>query len=396
MEPEFNQLKAWDTVPTAGGRLRQLPTTNGDHCTGDGIKMARALGAGAVDMEAVQVHPTGLIHPDSPDDKVRFLAAEALRGEGGLLLNAEGVRFVDELQKRDHVTGKMWNDGERRGHDTGAKGNRDPFSLVLNGAGSRAIEWHCSHYSARGLMKRYNSGAELAAGLGVPEATVKATFDAYNAAAEVGVDEFGKTFFTHAPFTMDDYFYVGQVGPLVHYTMGGIEATEHAEVLRANGGGVIPGLFAAGEVMGGVHGKNRLGGSSLLDCVVFGRVSGATAATYLLDHLLSATRGGTLVGGGGGGAEPVAVAVDAGGGTAQPLRKISHEEVAKHTGPNDCWVIIDGHVYDMTEFLPDHPGGVKAPSLLSGGDATEQFNLLHKPELLEKYGKPYMIGTLAD
>ena len=178
--------------------------------------------------------------------------------------------------------------------------------------------------------------------------------------------------------------------------MGGIEATADSEVLRAGGGGVIPGLFAAGEVMGGVHGKNRLGGSSLLDCVVFGRVSGASAAKYLFDGLLSTLKGGAFVpGGAAGGGEAAPAAADAGGAPSKPMGVYTKEEVAKHTGPNDCWVIINGNVYDMTEFLPDHPGGVKAPSLLSGGDATEQFNLLHKPELLEKYGKPFMIGTLA-
>jgi succinate dehydrogenase/fumarate reductase flavoprotein subunit len=85
-----------------------LPTTNGDHCTGDGHKIALAIGASAVDLEKVQVHPTGLVDPKEPDAKVKFLAAEALRGVGGLLLDSTGSRFVDELQHRDFVTGKIW------------------------------------------------------------------------------------------------------------------------------------------------------------------------------------------------------------------------------------------------------------------------------------------------
>jgi len=86
----------------------ELPTTNGDHCTGDGHKIAISVGASAIDMEKVQVHPTGLVDPNEPRAKVKFLAAEALRGVGGLLLNNEGKRFVDELQHRDYVTGKIW------------------------------------------------------------------------------------------------------------------------------------------------------------------------------------------------------------------------------------------------------------------------------------------------
>lgn len=89
-----------------------LPTTNGDHCTGDGQKMAMAIGASAIDLEKVQVHPTGLVDPNEANAKVKFLAAEALRGVGGLLLDNNGDRFVDELQHRDYVTGKIWENGK--------------------------------------------------------------------------------------------------------------------------------------------------------------------------------------------------------------------------------------------------------------------------------------------
>jgi succinate dehydrogenase/fumarate reductase flavoprotein subunit len=99
--------------------LYHLPTTNGDYSTGDGIKMGLSIGANAVDLEKVQVHPTGLVDPKEPDAKVKFLAAEALRGVGGLLLNANGERFCDELGHRDYVTGEMWK-------------NKGPFRLVLN------------------------------------------------------------------------------------------------------------------------------------------------------------------------------------------------------------------------------------------------------------------------
>lgn len=92
--------------------LWDLPTTNGDHCTGDGQKLAMDIGAHGIDLEKVQVHPTGLVDPNEPEAKVKFLAAEALRGVGGLLLDNEGNRFVDELQTRDYVTGKIWENGK--------------------------------------------------------------------------------------------------------------------------------------------------------------------------------------------------------------------------------------------------------------------------------------------
>merc|ERR1719214_507236 len=88
--------------------MLKLSTTNGDHCTGDGIKMAEAIGAECVDLNWVQVHPTGLVHPDEPDAKVKFLAAEALRGCGALILDKHGNRIANELGRRDYVTGMMW------------------------------------------------------------------------------------------------------------------------------------------------------------------------------------------------------------------------------------------------------------------------------------------------
>lgn len=82
----------------------KLSTTNGDHCTGDGLKMGMAIGAKGIDLEKVQVHPTGLIDPKEQQAKVKFLAAEALRGAGGILLDGKGNRFCDELGTRDYVS----------------------------------------------------------------------------------------------------------------------------------------------------------------------------------------------------------------------------------------------------------------------------------------------------
>jgi len=261
-----------------------LPTTNGDHCTGDGIKMSLNIGGNTVDMKNVQVHPTGLVHPDEPNAKVLFLAAEALRGVGGLLLNKDGHRFCDELGHRDYVTGEMWK-------------SKPPFRLVLNSAGAKEIEWHCKHYIGRGLMKKFNSGADLAKEMGIPVSVLDETFKKYNDIAKTKNDPFGKKYFHNVPFDVKDEFHVAIVTPVVHYCMGGLEITPDSEVVGAKG--PIPGLFAAGEVTGGVHGVNRLGGSSLLDCVVFGRVSGDSAARYLFSSLL---QGGGAVAGSSGGA----------------------------------------------------------------------------------------------
>jgi len=267
--------------------LLHLPTTNGEHCTGDGIKMGERIGAKSIDLEWVQVHPTGLVKPDDADAKVKFLAAEALRGVGGILIDRHGLRFANELGRRDYVTGQMWK-------------NDPPFRLCLNSKASKEIHWHCEHYKGRGVMKGYSSGTELAKDMGIDVAILKKTFDEHSALAEKmkadpdggpfdaypsgkSHDKWGKKFYHNTPQTIEDSYSVAFVTPTIHYCMGGLEISVDGECLHENGG-VIPGLYAAGEIAGGVHGNNRLGGNSLLDCVVFGRVCARHAAKWMFGN----------------------------------------------------------------------------------------------------------------
>jgi len=371
--------------------LWDLPNTNGDHCTGDGHKLAIGIGASAIDMEKVQVHPTGLVDPKEPDAKVKFLAAEALRGVGGLLLDNTGSRFVDELQHRDFVTGKIWENGKY------------PIRLILNGKASTEIEWHCKHYVGRGLMKRFESGEALAKEMGLPVATLKKTFDDYNVVVKSKKDPLGKKFFTEGEWTMNDFFNVAVMTPVLHYTMGGLEIDAESRVIGSNGS-PIPGLFAAGEVAGGVHGANRLGGSSLLGCVVFGRVSGDTSAAYLLQTTSEVVKkaGGRLsaIAGqvsGEASSSKAPVEEKKAPAAAAPVKKSGEytvAEVAKHNTKDDVWVIIDGQVLDVTSFLPDHPGGEKAILIYAGRDATEEFNMLHDPKVIPRYAADSVIGKV--
>ncbi|KAJ7209635.1 fumarate reductase [Mycena pura] len=364
-----------------------LPTTNGEHCTGDGQKLAMAIGAQGIDLEKVQVHPTGLVDPNEPDAKVKFLAAEALRGVGGLLLDNTGSRFVDELQHRDYVTGKIWEN------------KKFPIRLVLNGPASKEIEWHCKHYSGRGLMKRFESGDALAKEMGLQPAVLKKTFEDYNKSVRTKQDPFGKKFF-QGEWKFDDMFHVAIMTPVLHYTMGGLEIDAESRVIDTKGK-PVPGLFASGEVAGGVHGANRLGGSSLLGCVVFGRVSGDSAAAYLLQSAAKAIEkaGGRLgavagqLGAPTKGTEPAKKEEPAAAGRSGG-KEFTMEEVAKHAKKDDIWVVVNGEVLNVTEFLPEHPGGEKAILLYAGRDATEEFNMLHDKKVIPRYAPNAVIGKL--
>merc|ERR1711879_758988 len=156
--------------------------------------------------------------------------------------------------------------------------------------------WHCKHYKGRGLMESYSNMSEFAQKRGIPLANIEATFKSYNEIAakqeadpENGPyeaygggkswDQWGKKFFHNLPMDANDSFHVAVVTPVIHYCMGGLKINPDAECM--SGEKVVDGLYGAGEAAGGIHGNNRLGGNSLLDCVVFGRVSARSAARYL-------------------------------------------------------------------------------------------------------------------
>ncbi|KAK9473777.1 FAD binding domain-containing protein [Dipodascopsis tothii] len=402
-----------------------LATTNGTHATGDGQKMIMDFGGNGIDLEKVQVHPTGLVDPRDPDNKWKFLAAEALRGEGGLLLNADGERFCDELGHRDYVSNMMFK-------------NKFPIRLVLNGKASNVLDFHTKHYSGRGLMRKM-TGKELAAEIGCGEAKLAKVFADYNQIAEgKAKDPWGKRFFSNGPLDINDQnFHVALMTPVLHFTMGGVEINDKAQVLHKESQKPFEGLFACGELAGGVHGANRLGGSSLLGCVVYGRVAGDSASNFLFQKLLKggssgaagrlgmislhidpAQPGKVVVDWGKGGSSASTVSAGptqssaAGAGPAPeggatpaekpkgpkafsiPTKEYTAADVAKHNKKDDCWVIVKNIVMDVTNFLPDHPGGVNAILNFAGRDATAEFEMLHEDRVIPKYSADAVIGRV--
>lgn len=205
----------------------------------------------------MQVHPTAFVDPANPTSGSKFLAPEALRGSGAILLDSRGTRFANELARRDELTAAI-------------RGASAPVWLVLPASGADlfgrpAIDF----YASKGLFTRAATIDELARHIGVDAPSLASELELYMRDLLAGKDAFGKTVFP-AVFNEQRETWVAQITPAVHYCMGGLKIESHGAVL-GEGGALVEGLFAAGEVTGGVHGRNRLAGNSLLECVVFGR-----------------------------------------------------------------------------------------------------------------------------
>ena len=236
-------------------------TTNSTGITGDGIDMAVAVGAATVDMDQIQIHP-------SVYTETSALITEGIRGDGAILVNQAGKRFVNELETRDVVSaaelaqegGYAWTLVDQKMMDA---------SSTYNG------------YYTKGYALMGNTVEELAAAMGTDAAALQATLDTWNAAvAAQKDDEFGRMSFAKALDTAP--YYAIKVAPGIHHTMGGVKINTSAEVLT-EAGEAIPGLYAAGEVTGGVHGANRLGGNAVADIVVYGRIAAGSAAAYIAE-----------------------------------------------------------------------------------------------------------------
>ncbi|PVH99931.1 Flavocytochrome c [Periconia macrospinosa] len=229
-----------------------------------------SIGAQLLDMEMVQVHPTGLIDPVHPDLSLKFLAAEVLRGEGGILLH-DGKRFVNELDTRENVTNAI-----TALTSTKISPKQWDINLVLDEGTYEAVKSHVDFYIFKRLMEKTTISKLGSSAL----ETIKKYCGSVSGEQK---DEFGRT--NHSNWnlkeaTSESVVYVGRVTPVVHFTMGGVVIDEKARVVDERGEW-IEGLWAVGEVTGGIHGANRLGGSSLLECVVFGRVAGDQCAEYI-------------------------------------------------------------------------------------------------------------------
>lgn len=239
--------------------LEGYVSTNAPTITGDLIPVLEEIGADFVDLEQIQVHPT-VVQKDGA------LISESLRGDGAILLNKYGKRFCDEMNTRDVVSAHISEQDDSYAWLIADQKMADESTVV-------------EKYHSKGYMVQCDTLADLAKLIGCDEATLEETFSKWQAAVAAQNDtEFEHeaitsvvTDLSHAPY------YAVQIAPGIHHCMGGVKINTEAEVIDVDGA-VIPGLYAAGEVTGGVHGGNRLGGNAVADFVVFGRIAGENAS----------------------------------------------------------------------------------------------------------------------
>lgn len=241
--------------------LVDYKTTNQPGATGDGLKLGEDVGAQLVQMDLIQVHPT--VQQDNPHV---YLIGEVVRGEGAILVNAKGQRFVNELNTRKIVSNAITALPEHSAYLIFDQGIRDR---------AKAVDF----YDKVGLVVSGNTIEELAQKLSMEPATLKKTVATWNQAVKDHDDqEFSRTTGMDRDIAKPGFFAI-HIAPAIHYTMGGLHINTHTEVLDGNGN-VIPGLFAAGEVAGGLHGNNRVGGNSIAETIIFGRQAGQQVTLY--------------------------------------------------------------------------------------------------------------------
>jgi len=249
-----------DWIAELDPNLKGFVTNNHPGATGDGIVMAQAVGAAVRDLNEIQTHPT--VHVPTAT-----MMTEGCRNAGGILVNTSGKRFTNEVNYRDIVSEAILS------QDQG-------FAYLIINQEIVDSNGNIQGYYDIGVLQKFDTIADLAKFMSVEENVLQETMDKWNkAVAEENDPEFESKFSWIRDLSVGPWYSVA-VSPGIHHTMGGIVINTNAEVISTEGQ-VIPGLFACGEVTGGVHGGNRVGGNAILDCLVFGKTAGEKSASYV-------------------------------------------------------------------------------------------------------------------
>ena len=278
-------------------------------------------------------------------------------------------RFCNELGTRAYVSNSILShDSFFKENGVWDKSKEIPtVSLVLSSSAAADGKKHVDHYVHKGLLTKCEGLRALAEWMGQDIDVLRATLEQYRSDASNGSDEWGKTSFQGKPGDdiNNEVFYAGMITPVLHYCMGGITIDNEGNVLDENRN-PISGLHAAGEVTGGVHGINRLGGNSLLECTVYGTIVGNKIPIRKSIDIPRQVDFTNLP-------------------TPKKLEEISQTSLEQHSSEDDCWVAIHGYVYDLASFAEEHPAGAESIFKLCGSDGTEAFQSVHNKKMMDDF-----------
>ncbi len=316
-------------------KLKKIPTTNGKWAMGDGIYLANNISAQTLDINSIQIHPTGFINPNDIKNPTKILAAEILRGSGGILCDYNGDRFCNELGTRQYISDIM------------LQYNNKIFYIIIPEKIINIINKIINNYVDKELLilehidaiqKKYKLK------------NLTNTLNEYNKK----IDKFGKTEFPNIPFELN-MFYVGKVTPCIHYSHGGIQINQFTNVIDKSGF-KLSRLYAIGETTGGLHGLNRLGGNSLLETVVYGIISS--------NEICKLTK-----------RKQTNNDIYFNNNNTHTLKKYKMSEIK-----NTKLTVIYNNVYDLSNF--EHPGLKESIISSYGNDSTKLFESVHDKKLL--------------
>ena len=244
--------------------LKGVISSNHEGATGDAVSWIEKIGGSLVQMDQIQTHPTVAV-------KNNTMLTEAIRANGAILVNTEGKRFYSETTTHDVLSDAIRNQPEGKAF------------LVFDDKIRKTMKF-IDYYEQQGILKKQYNLEDLCWDMGVPYETLSTTLTGYNSAVRTRTDIYFGRKPNEMPYEIKEPpFYAVEVTPGIHHTMGGIKITPKTEVMNINNQ-TVQGLFAAGEVTGGVHGANRLGGNGMTDICVFGRISAQSAIEYITSH----------------------------------------------------------------------------------------------------------------
>ncbi len=244
--------------------LKGVISSNHEGATGDAINWIEKIGGSIVQMDQIQTHPTVAV-------KNNTMLTETIRGNGAILVNTEGKRFYSETTTHDVLSDAIMNQPGGKAFLVFDEKIRKTMKII-------------DSYEQQGILKKQFNLEDLCWDMGVPYETLNTTLTGYNSAVRTRADIYFGRKPNEMPYEIKEPpFYAVEVTPGIHHTMGGIKITPKTEVMNINNQ-TIQGLFAAGEVTGGVHGANRLGGNGMTDICVFGRISAQSAIEYVTSH----------------------------------------------------------------------------------------------------------------